>query len=78
MKLLERITVEPDKCGGRPYIRGLRIRVTDISAMLAEGVSEKEKRFPHFEPAALTAEITAPGRLCARVDCCVVSLASSD
>jgi hypothetical protein len=30
VKLLERITVEPGKCGGRPCIRGMRIRVTDI------------------------------------------------
>ena len=42
MKLLERITVEPGKCGGRPCIRGLRIRVTDILGMLAEGVSHEE------------------------------------
>lgn len=28
--LLDRITIEPGKCGGRPCIRGLRIRVTDI------------------------------------------------
>ena len=41
MKLLERITVEPGKCGGRPCIRGLRIRVTDILGMLAEGVSHE-------------------------------------
>ena len=30
MELLDRITVEPGKCGGRPCIRGLRIRVKDI------------------------------------------------
>ena len=51
MKLLERITVEPDKCGGRPCIRGLRIRVTDILGMLAEGVSHEEilRDFPYLE-----------------------------
>ena len=42
MKLLERITLEPDKCGGRPCIRGLRIRVTDILGMLADGMSHDE------------------------------------
>ena len=42
MKLLERITVEPGKCGGRPCLRGLRIRVTDILGMLAEGVAHEE------------------------------------
>jgi len=52
VKLLERITVEPDKCGGRPCIRGLRIRVTDILGMLAEGVSHDEilRDFPYLEP----------------------------
>lgn len=52
MKLLGRITVEPGKCGGRPCIRGLRIRVTDILGMLAEGVSHEEilRDFPYLEP----------------------------
>lgn len=37
--LLSRITTEPDKCGGRPCIRGMRIRVTDVLDMLAAGMS---------------------------------------
>lgn len=41
-QLLERITFNPEQCGGRPCIRGMRIRVSDILEMLAEGVSEKE------------------------------------
>jgi uncharacterized protein (DUF433 family) len=51
MKLLERITMEPDKCGGRPCIRGLRIRVADILGMLAEGATHEEiiKDFPYLE-----------------------------
>lgn len=40
--LLERITIEPGKCGGRPCIRGMRIRVSDILEMLGEGVSPDE------------------------------------
>jgi uncharacterized protein (DUF433 family) len=40
--LLERITFNPKQCGGRPCIRGMRIRVSDILEMLAEGVSEEE------------------------------------
>ena len=50
MNLLERITVEPEKCGGRPCIRGLRIRVTDILGMLAEGVSHEQilRDFPYL------------------------------
>ena len=42
MTLLQRITIDPDQCGGRPCIRGMRIRVTDILGMLADGVSHEE------------------------------------
>jgi len=52
MKLLDRITVARDKCGGRPCIRGLRIRVTDVLGMLAEGVPHDEilRDFLYLEP----------------------------
>lgn len=40
--LLERITLEPSKCGGRPCIRGKRMRVSDILDLLASGASERE------------------------------------
>ncbi len=59
MKHLDRITIEAGKCGGRPCIRGLRVRVTDILSMLAAGASHEEilKDFPYLEsediPAAL-------------------------
>ncbi|MFO0774529.1 MAG: DUF433 domain-containing protein [Nitrospiraceae bacterium] len=36
---LSRITVNPEKCGGRPCIRGMRIRVKDVLDLLAAGVS---------------------------------------
>ena len=42
MKLLERITIEPNKCGGRPCIRGMRIRVKDVLDMLAGGATQEE------------------------------------
>jgi len=42
MKPLERITVEAGKCGGRPCIRGLRFRVTDLLELLAAGASHEE------------------------------------
>ncbi|MCB9730897.1 MAG: DUF433 domain-containing protein [Deltaproteobacteria bacterium] len=35
----DRITVDPEQCGGRPCIRGLRIRVTDVLDLLASGLS---------------------------------------
>ncbi len=39
---LNRITVEPGKCGGRPCIRGQRIRVSDVLELLASGASFDE------------------------------------
>jgi hypothetical protein len=36
--LAERITVNPEQCGGRPCVRGLRIRVTDVLDLLASGL----------------------------------------
>ncbi len=38
----ERITVEPDKMGGVPCIRGLRIPVATVVGMLAEGMTDEE------------------------------------
>ena len=40
--LQSRITVEPGKCGGRPCIRRMRIRVKDVLEMLAAGASEEQ------------------------------------
>lgn len=37
-----RITVNPEQCGGMPCIRGLRIPVATVVAMLADGLSEAE------------------------------------
>ncbi len=42
MSLLDRITIEPGKCGGRPCIRGMRIRVVDVLELLAAGASHEE------------------------------------
>lgn len=42
MNHLERITYNPDQCGGRPCIRGMRIRVKDILDMLGQGATEAE------------------------------------
>jgi uncharacterized protein (DUF433 family) len=42
MNLMDRITVEPGKCWGRPCIRGKRIRVKDILELLSAGASEQE------------------------------------
>jgi len=63
-QLLERITVEPDKCGGRPCIRGLRVRVTDILGMLAEGVSAQDilRDFPYLEADDINAALAYAAR----------------
>ena len=37
--LLDRITTNPNQCGGRPCIRGMRIRVVDVLELLAGGES---------------------------------------
>ena len=51
-ELLNRITQISGQCGGRPCIRGMRIRVSDILEMLAENVSVSEilEDFPDLEP----------------------------
>lgn len=50
-KLLERITVEPGKRGGRPCIRGMRITVYDILEYMASGMTVDEilQDFPYLE-----------------------------
>lgn len=52
MELIDRITFNSRQCGGRPCIRGMRIRVSDILEMLAEGVSHQQilADFPDLEP----------------------------
>jgi len=42
MSQLERITADPQQCGGRPCIRSLRIRVKDVLDLLAAGASREE------------------------------------
>lgn len=37
-----RITTDPGLCGGRPCIRGMRIRVIDILDLLASGLSREQ------------------------------------
>lgn len=51
-RLLQRITIEPGKCGGRPCIRGLRIRVSDILGLLSAGASHEEilSDYPDLQP----------------------------
>jgi len=50
--LLSRITVEAGKCGGRPCIRGHRLRVKDVLELLGNGATWKEilADYPFLEP----------------------------
>jgi uncharacterized protein (DUF433 family) len=47
--LTDRITVNPNQCGGRPCIRGMRIRVIDVLDLLASGMSRAEILSDHPE-----------------------------
>ncbi len=38
----ERITVNPNQCGGRPCIRGMRIRVSDVLDLFGAGLSKEQ------------------------------------
>ncbi len=52
----ERITVEPDKMGGVPCVRGLRIPVATVVGMVAEGMSVEEilADYPDLEAGDIT------------------------
>ena len=54
---LHRITFEPDKCSGRPCIRGYRLRVKDVLDMLAGGATSAEilADYPFLEDADIRA-----------------------
>jgi len=41
-ELVDRITINPEQCGGRPCIRGMRIRVVDVLDLFAAGLSAEE------------------------------------
>jgi len=41
-ELLHRINSNPDICGGKPIIRGMRIRVVDVLELLASGMTHQE------------------------------------
>lgn len=41
-EIADRITVDPEQCGGRPCVRGMRIRVTDVLDLLASGLTQEQ------------------------------------
>lgn len=56
-RLTERITVDPEQCGGRPCIRGMRIRVVDVLDLLANGLTPEQvmEELPDLEPEDIAA-----------------------
>jgi uncharacterized protein (DUF433 family) len=64
MSELYRITVNPELCGGRPCIRGMRIRVKDVLDLLASGASREEilEDYPYLEPGDITAALEYAAR----------------
>lgn len=64
MSEIQRITLDPELCGGRPCIRGMRIRVRDILELLAAGATREEilDDFPYLENADLTAVLEYAAR----------------
>jgi uncharacterized protein (DUF433 family) len=62
--LLSRITTNPAQCGGRPCIRGMRIRVSDVLDLLAEGLTSENilEEFPDLEVADIKACIVYAAR----------------
>ena len=51
-EIADRITANPEQCGGRPCIRGLRIRVVDVLDLLASGLTADQvlDEHPDLEP----------------------------
>ena len=64
MSELSRITVDPNQCGGRPCLRGLRIRVKDVLDLLAAGASREEilQDYPLLETGDITAALEYAAR----------------
>ena len=60
----ERITAEPDKMGGQPCIRGLRIQVATVVAMVADGMTVDEivLELPDLEAEDVPAALHYPTR----------------
>ena len=56
-KLSERITVNPRQCGGRPCVRGMRIRVIDVLDLLAAGLTSDQvlEELPDLEEGDIAA-----------------------
>jgi uncharacterized protein (DUF433 family) len=57
VELMDRISVNPDQCGGRPCVRGMRIRASDVLDLLAAGLTSDQvvEELPDLELADVAA-----------------------
>ena len=64
MSEMDRITVDLGQCGGRPCLRGLRIRVNDVLDLLAAGATRAEilEDYPLLEDADISAALAYAAR----------------
>lgn len=62
--LFERITINPKQCGGRPCVRGMRIRVFDVLDLFAAGLSAEQilEEMPDLEMDDLKAALSYAAR----------------
>lgn len=63
-RLLKRITSDPKVCGGKPCLRGMRIRVSDVLDLMANGLSAAQvvEELPDLEPDDVRAAILYASR----------------
>jgi uncharacterized protein (DUF433 family) len=78
---MDRITVNSRRCGGRPCVRGMRIRVTDVPDLLATGMSREQvlEELPDLEPEDVDAcpRFASPARRTALCQAAIAGAASN-
>ncbi len=69
----DRITVDANQCGGRPCVRGMRVRVSDVLDLLASGLNAEQvvTELPYLEVADIEACLRFASR---RIDHPVVTV----
>ena len=62
--MLDRITINPRQCGGKPCVRGMRIRVGDVLGLLAHGLTPEQvvQQLPDLEPDDIRASLEYAAR----------------
>ena len=62
--LTDRITIDPEQCGGRPCIRGMRIRVVDVLGLFAAGLNADQilQELPDLEMEDIKAALAYAAR----------------